>query len=78
MGKNNTAKRIRAWIASQKTPTDLIQKIQDKFENKVTVSWFPDGRAAIYPTWSGKRSAFDLFMIKTGSFTEAKIAPNEI
>lgn len=71
-------KEVRAWIASRETAVSLIQKIQDKFENKVAVSLFPDCQAAIYPAWSGKRSAFDKFMKQAGNFTEVRIALNEI
>jgi len=76
--KKSTAKKNRVWIASKETVVSLIQKIQVTFEHKVTVSWFPSGQAAIYPTWTGKRSAFDAYMKQAGSFIDAEIALNEI
>jgi hypothetical protein len=71
-------KKNRTWIASEKTTVSEIQKIQEKFKNKVNVSLFHDGRVAVYPAWSGKRSAFDRFMKQNNSFTQAVLAPNEI
>ena len=76
--KKSPTKKTRAWIVSEKTAVSLVRKIQETFEHKVTVSLFSDGRAAVYPTWPGGRSAFDKFMRQAGNFTEARITLNEI
>ena len=70
--------KVRAWIADARVKVDEVQKIQTQFEHDVTVSPLGDGSVAIYPAWNGNRALFDLFMIKTGLFTEAKIDVNKI
>jgi|GEM_PF-1713203 hypothetical protein len=71
--KKRTSKKIRAWIACGKTTAGVVGNIQAQFQHKLDTKRLSDGRVAIYPTWSGNRSLFDLFMIRTGVFTEAKI-----
>lgn len=70
--------KVRAWITDASVKADEVQKIQAQFEHDVTVSTLGDGSIAIYPAWNGNRASFDLFMIKSGLFTESRIDLNKI
>jgi hypothetical protein len=80
--KKSAPQKVCVWFADESKVTEpLLESIQRKFEHKLKVKKLtgdkgrPDlaGSIAIFPTWTGNRFFFDVFMGKIKEFKRAEL-----